>query len=442
MDIQLEKNSSTEALIKIKLKEADYQSKLTEKLKSYSKKATIKGFRPGKVPLSLIEKMYGKSIMVEEINKILVDSLKEYIKENDVKIIGDPLPNNEMAQDIDWDTQKEFDFEYSIGLIDDFKYNLEFKIDKYEITVEKEVLDEALDKLKEQYGKMTNPEVSEDGDSIFGTLAQEASETSKDGLIAIDKVSKNLQKSFIGIKKDDVIKVDIQELFDDEKDLVEVIGLSDEEVKALNGEFEFTVKNVNRVEHAEMNQEFFAKIFGEEKVKTEEEFIEEYTKTFEKNYDQESEYLLAHQIQEKILKETEINVPEKFYKKWILATNEGISEADLDKDFEHYVRDLKWTLIKNDIAKDNDDVKIEYVDTVNYTKKMFQAQFGGMELNAEMDKNIEVMANNYLQQNNGEHYMTVFNQLRSEKIMDVLKQKAEISVKKVTRKEFEKKAEK
>jgi trigger factor len=442
LDIQLEKNSSTEALIKINLKEADYQPKLTEKLKSYSKKATIKGFRPGKVPLSLIEKMYGKSIMVEEINKILVDSLKEYIKENDVKIIGDPLPNNEKAQGIDWDTQKEFDFEYSIGLIDDFKYNLEFKIDKYEIKVEKKVLDEALDKLKEQYGKMTNPEVSEDGDSIFGTLAQEASETSKDGLIDIDKVSKKLQKSFIGIKKDDVIKVDIQKLFDDEKDLVEVIGLSEEEVKALNGEFEFTVKNVNRVEPAEMNQEFFDKIFGEGKVKTEEEFIEEYTKTFEKNYDQESEYLLAHQIQEKILKDTKISIPEKFYKKWILATNEGISEADLDKDFENYVRDLKWTLIKNDIANDNDDVKIEYVDTVNYTKKMFQAQFGGMELNDEMDKNIEVMANNYLQQNNGENYMNVFNQLRSEKIMDVLKQKAEISVKKVTRKEFEKKAEK
>lgn len=352
------------------------------------------------------------------------------------------MPNNEKAQGIDWDTQKEFDFEYSIGLIDDFKYNLEFKIDKYEIKVEKKVLDEALDKLKEQYGKMTNPEVSEDGDSIFGTLVQEASETSKDGLIEIDKVSKKLQKSFIGIKKDDVIKVDIQKLFDDEKDLVEVIGLSEEEVKALNGEFEFTVKNVNRVEPAEMNQEFFDKIFGEGKVKTEEEFIEEYTKTFEKNYDQESEYLLAHQIQEKILKDTKISIPEKFYKKWILATNEGISEADLDKDFEHYVRDLKWTLIKNDIANDNDDVKIEYVDTVNYTKKMFQAQFGGMELNDEMDKNIEVMANNYLQQNNGENYMNVFNQLRSEKIMDVLKQKAEISVKKVTRKEFEKKAEK
>ena len=128
MEIQLEKNSSSEALIKINLKESDYQSKFKEKLKSYSKQANIKGFRPGKVPISLIEKMYGKSIMVEEINKMLVDSLKKYIKENDIKIIGDPLPNNDKANEIDWDTQKEFDFEYNIGLIEDFEYKTEFKI--------------------------------------------------------------------------------------------------------------------------------------------------------------------------------------------------------------------------------------------------------------------------------------------------------------------------
>lgn len=441
MDIQLEKNSGPEALIKINLKEADYQPKFKEKLKSYSKQANIKGFRPGKVPMSLIEKMYGKSIMVEEINKILVDSLKEYIKENDIKIIGDPLPNNEKAQEIDWDTQKEFDFEYSVGLIEDFDYKLDFKINKYQIKVEKKVLDEAIDNLKEQYGKMTNPEVSVAGDSIFGTLAQPSTEFSKDGLIYIDKVAKKIQKTFIGLKKDDSVKIDIQKLFADEKDLVEMTAMSDEEVKGLSGEFEFTVKNVNRVEPAEMNQEFFDKIFGEGKIKSEEEFIKEYTKIFEENYDKESEYLLAHQIQEKILKDTKMEIPEVFYKKWILASNQEIKEEDLEKDFEHYVRDLKWTLIKNRIFEES-DVKIEYADIVDYTKKMFQAQFGGMELNDEMSQNLEVMANNYLQQNNGEHYMNVHNQLRTEKIMDILKQKVEISVKKVTREEFEKKAEK
>ena len=441
MDIQLEKNSGTEALIKINLKEADYQPKLKEKLKSYSKQANIKGFRPGKVPVGIIEKMYGKSIMVEEINKILVDSLKDYIKKNDIKIIGDPLPNNQKAQEIDWDTQKEFDFEYNIGLIDEFEYKLGFKITKYQIKVEKKVLDEAIDNLKEQYGKMTNPEISEAGDSIFGTLAQASSEFTKDGLIYIDKVAKKPQKSFIGVKKGDVVKADIQKLFTDEKDLVEVTGLSDEEAKSLSGEFEFTIKNVNRVEPAEMNQEFFDKIFGEGKIKSEEDFIAEYTKIFEENYDKESEYLLAHQLQEKIIKDTKIEIPEGFYKKWILASNQEIKEEDLDKDFEHYVRDLKWTLIKNKIFEDN-EVKIEYQDIVDYTKKMFAAQFGGMELNEEMSKNMDVMANNYLQQNNGENYMNVHNQLRTEKIMDILKQKVEISVKKVTREEFNKKAEK
>jgi len=441
LDIQLEKNSGTEALIKINLKEADYQSKFKEKLKSYSKQANIKGFRPGKVPLGIIEKMYGKSIMVEEINKILVDSLKEYIQKNDIKIIGDPLPNNEKAKEIDWDLQKDFEFEYNVGLIDDFEYKLDFKINKYQIKVEQKVLDEAIDNLKQQYGNMTKPEVSEAGDSVFGTLTQASSEYSKDVLIYIDKVLKKLQKSFVRIKKDEVLKFDIQKLYTEEKDLLELTALSEEEVKELSGEYEFVVKNVNRVEPAEMNQEFYDKIFGEGKVKTEEEFITEYTKIFEENYDKESEYLLAHQIQETILKDTKLEIPEAFYKKWILASNNEIKAEDLDKDFEHYIRDLKWTLIKNRIFEEN-EVKIEYADIVEYTKKMFQAQFGGMELNDEMSQNLEVMANNYLQQNNGEQYMNVHNQLRTEKIMEILKQKVQISVKKVSREEFEKKAEK
>ncbi len=441
MDIQLEKNSSTDALIKIRLKEADYQSKLKEKLKSYSKDANIKGFRRGKVPVSLIEKMYGKSIMVDEINKILVDSLKDYIKNNDIKIIGEPLPNNEKAKEIDWDSQREFDFEYSVGLIDEFDYNLEFKINKYQIKLDKKVLDKAIEELKEQHGKMINPETSIQDDSLFGTMTQTSSEFNKDVLLSINKISKKLQKSFIGVKKEDEISFDIQILFDGKKDLIEISGLSEEEISTLNGEFNFKIKNVNRVEPSEMNQEFFDKIFGKDKVKTVEEFIEEYSKIFEKNYDQESEYLLAHQIQEKILKDTKLNIPQEFYKKWILATNNELKAEDVEKNFEHYVRDLKWTLLKNKIADDN-KLNIEYVDTVNYTKRMFQAQFGGMELNDEMDKNIEVMANNYLQQNNNENYMNIFNQLRTEKIIEVLKQKAEISIKEVTQEEFNKKAEK
>jgi trigger factor len=140
--------------------------------------------------------MYGKSIKVEEINNILVESLKDYIKKNDIKIIGDPLPNNEKAEEIDWDKQTEFDFEYSVGLIDNFDYKLDFKINKYEIKVEDKVVNDAIDELKVRYGKMTNPEVSEAGDSIFGTLSQESSDFSKDGLVEIEKVAKSCKKTF------------------------------------------------------------------------------------------------------------------------------------------------------------------------------------------------------------------------------------------------------
>ena len=441
MDIQLEKNTGTEALIKVKLKVDDYQPIVKEKLKDYAKKATLKGFRPGKVPLSLIEKMYGKAVRAEEINKILVDAVMKYIKDNDIKIIGDPIPNNDKVKEIDWDSQTEFDFEYAIGLVDDFKYDLNFKITKYAIKLDKKEIDRTIEELKQRYGKMTNPEVSEEGDSLFGTLAQKSSEFSKDCLIEIGKVAKKFQKKFIGLKKGDVIKFDIQKLFKESADLEAVTGMTDDEVKNLQGEFEFTVKNVNRVIPAEMNQEFFDKIFGEGEVKSEKEFIEKYTEIYKKNYDDESEYLLSHQIQEKLIKDTKIELPEGFYKKWILATNEQLTEEELEKDFEHYLRDLKWTLIKNKIAADH-DIKVEYQEVLDKTKNLYKAQFGNIDFSGELEKNLEVMANNYLQENNGENYYQIYNQLRTEKIMDVIKQNANITVKEVTRDEFSKKAEK
>ncbi|NJN27608.1 MAG: trigger factor [Cyclobacteriaceae bacterium] len=440
MDIQLEKNSSTEALIKINLKVSDYQSNFKEKLKTYSKQASIKGFRPGKVPIALIEKMYGKSIMVEEINKILVDSIKDYIKTNDIKIIGDPLPNQEKAQQIDWDKQEEFEFEYRLGLIDNFDYNLNIKVDKFEIELDEKEVAENLKNLREQYGKMTIPEVSAEGDSLFGLLVQESTGFDENVLIEINKVSATMKDSLIGLEKEAEVKIDIHKLFDDQNELEEVLNISAEAISELSGEFTFTVKNINRNEAAELNQEFFDRVFGNGKVTSEEQFMEEYSKIYKENYDKQSEYLLAHDIQEKIIEETTVDVPEQFYKDWILAGNPQIGAEELEENFKHYLKDLKWTLIKNRIASDN-DVKIEYEEAVAQTKKMYMAQFGGMSLSEEMDKNLEVLANNYLQQKEGQNYMNMYEQIKTEKIIDIIKQKADISVNKVTLEEFNKKGE-
>ncbi len=440
MDILLEKNAGTEAVIKVSLKESDYQSKLKEKLKSYSKQAQIKGFRPGKVPMGLIEKMYGKSIKVEQINEILVESLKEYIKKNDIKIIGDPLPNNDKMIDIDWDTQKDFDFEYSVGLVDDFKYDLKVKVTKYEIEVNEKDLKKVIGELQERYGKMTNPAVSGETDSVFGTLAQESSLFSKDCLVDIKAVNKKSQKKFIGISKDDIVKVDIQKLFEALNDLEVATDLSTTEAEKLTGEFTFTVKNINHVEPAEMNQEFFDRIFGEGKVKTEEEFIAEYKKIFQENHAADSEYLLTHELQKALLNEVEINIPEAFYKRWIQATNPELNDDSIETNFSQYLRELKWTLLKNRIASDN-DIKIEYADVVAQTIRMFARQFGIAEVTEEMSKNLEAVAANYLQQKDGQNYMNVYNQVHTERVMDIVKQNANLKIKKVTREEFNKVAE-
>ncbi len=440
MDIQFEKQTPAEGLIKIKLKEDDYQSKFEEKIREYKKSISLKGFRPGKVPAGLIKKMYGKSILVEEINKLLVDSINNYIKENDLKIIGDPLPNNDKTGTIDWDNDKEFDFEYQVGLIDDFTYDLDsVKATKYEIKIDKKELDEIIENLRKQYGKMSTPETSEEGDSIFGTLSQESSDFSLDTLLATDKVLKKHLKKFIGLKKDDTVTFEIQGLFKEEADLVQFIQKTPEEAKEVKGKFTFKVKNISRTEPAEMNQEFFDKIFGKDQVKTEKEFIDKYTELLRENYDKESGYLLSNDLQKKLIDSIKINLPEDFYKKWLLASNQGLNEAELEKDYEHYLRDLKWNLIKNKIGEDH-KIKVEYQDVLERTKEFFRQQYGLYNTkDEEADKSLEILANNYLQENKGEHYMNIHSQVKTEKIMEMVKEKAKISVKKISKDEFNKK---
>jgi len=437
LDITLDKSSNTEALIKIKLNEDDYQKNYNEKLKEYSKKASIKGFRPGKVPSSLIKKLYGKSILAEEINKLLVKSVNDYLKENDIKIIGDPLPS-ETEDEIDWDNQKEFEFEYNIGLVDDFNLDLNIKDTRYKIKLAKKEFEENVDNLRKQYGKMTNPEVSEDGDSIFGSLTLSTDESfSKDSILYLDKLAKKQKPKFTGVKKDDKIALDLKSLFEDKTDLEVFTNKSEKELKEIKGDFTFIVKNINRVEKADLNQELFDKVFGKDVVKNEEEFLSKYQAIIEDNLNRESEYFLNHQLQKSIIDKTKVDIPSDFYKKWILKTQENVSADELEKDFEHYLRDLKWNLIKNKISEEY-KVKVENEDVIEKTKALFKEQFGS-QLNEEMEKNLDVFASNYLNQNDGENYYNIYNQVRTDKIMNAVKENVKITDKEVNRAEFEKK---
>ncbi|HYG01618.1 MAG TPA: trigger factor [Chryseosolibacter sp.] len=440
MEITLNKKNNTEGLIKIKLTEGDYQPHVEEKVKDYARKANIKGFRQGKVPSGVIRKMFGKSILVDEINHLLSHKLSDYIKENKLKIIGDPLPNHDKTRDIDWEGQKDFEFEYQIGMVEDFSYDLssKAKVTSYKIEVDEKVINDTLSDLKKRFGNVSYPETSEDGDNLYGELVSKDDVVKKEhAFIAIEKVDKKEQKNFTGKKKDDVVVFDIEKAFPDKEVRVQLTGALENDAD-INGEFSFTIATISRTEPAELNQELFDKVFGKEAVNTEEAFVTKVKETVAENYKRETDHFLDHNIEDYFIANTSINIPDDFLKNWLKVSSKGeLTDEVIEKEYKDYVRGLKWDLIKTKIAEDN-AIKVEADEVRNKAKDLILSQFGGQAFAEQLGDRMDAIADNYLQNENGQNFMKLYNQLRGEKIVNLVKEKITLNEKKVSVDEFKK----
>lgn len=440
MEITLDKKSSTEALIKISLKETDYQPKVEQKVKDYSKKVDVKGFRKGKVPKSIIENMYGKSILVDEINHLISHSLTDYIRENKINIIGEPLPNREQASTIDWDTQKEFDFEYNVGMVDDFKLDLsrKMKVTQNEIKVGKDIIDETVNNLKDQYGTMTNPETSAEGDSLFGEFTQVDGEIKTTGLLDLTTLDKKATKPFMNVKTGDKITFDILKTLKNEEAVAQLLGLEAAEASTVKGDFVLEIKNVNRKEPAEINQEFFDKIFGKDVITDEKGFLGKIEDSISANYQKESEYLLERDVRDYLVKKIKIETPNEFLKEWLLISNEGkVTKEQIDNEFDLYLDELKWSLIRNKITSEN-DLKVEDEDIKAKAKLVLADQFGGPAILDQLGDKMDEFTESYLQANDGQNYSTIYNQVMADKVFGFLKETINITEKKVSLDDFRK----
>lgn len=444
MDITLDKKSSTEALIKITLKETDYQPTVEEKVKEYARKASIKGFRPGKVPAGLIRKMYGKSILVEEVNRLLSESVNSYIKDNKLNLIGEPLPNLEKAEQVNWETQKEFEFDYEVGLVDEFNYDLseKVKLTNYLIDLDKKTLDETLDNIKEQFGKQVNPETAEEGDDFMGTLTAADGDLTNEGVIKFDYLSKSGQKKLLAAKPEKEVKLNIEKDFTDAHAVSHALNISEDEAKELKGTYLFNLDKINHMEPADLNQELFDSVFGKDAVKDEKEFIAKVKETVEGNYNRETGFFLNRNIQEELVKKTKIEIPEEFLKHWLLRTNEGkLTEEDIDREIGEYIESMKWDLIKNKIAEDN-EINVEHEDVVDRAKLMILEQLGGPGAAEQLKDHMDAFADNYLKAENGQNYMRLYQELRDDKIFELAREKTTIKDKKISVDEFKKIVEK
>ncbi len=439
MEISLDKHAINEASIKIKLNEADYQPKVDAKIKEYARKANIKGFRPGKAPFALIKNMYGTSVLVEEINQMLSSSLNDYLKKQEFRVVGDPLPKQESAEDIDWKKQKEFEFEYKIGFVEGLSIPIDenLKVKKFQVEVSNEEVQEALGNIKKQYGKMTNPELSEGGDYLYGDLKAKNGSLEKSVSLPIEKMDGRTAKKFIGVEKEAEITFDPSKAFKVE-DLADLLDISNEEAEAIEGDYTFTVKNINRTEEASLDQELFDKVLGEGQVSSEEDFLAKIKEIIGENYNKEAEVFTQEEIKKSLLEKADIQLPEEFLKEWLIRSNEEkVSEDEVKKEYPAYARHLSWALISNKIAEEN-EIKAEHDEVVEKTKQMIRENLASSGMMGQMEDNMDMFVNNYLQGKDGQNYMQMLTSVQNDKVLAFVLEKAAVEEETISPEEFKK----
>ena len=441
MNITLDQKDNANAAIKVTLGEADYQPRVDKKLKEYTKNASIKGFRPGKVPSGMIKKMYGKSILIEEINKLLGESVDGYIKENKLAIVGDPLPNQDEAANIDWETQQEFSFSYDIGMVPDFTVDLgKLHLTRHEIEIADQDIEDSVENLRTRNGTYINPDQAEADDLLMGTLTQVGGEFRKENAyVFLKRVKEAAKASFIGAKKGDAIVFDIQNTFDDADSVRMMTQLPQEQASTLTGDFELAVTEIDRQVPAEMNEEFFKKVHGEE-VTTEELFRSRLRTDMEKLYAKEVENRLTRDIQEQLVDTTEIELPNEFLKRWLKISNKEVSEEDIEKDFGTFIKGLKWTVIKDKIAKEN-DLKVEHEEVNEQAKASFKEVYSFLGTDTpENEALLTQLTDNFLKAEKGQNYMNTFQRVFTDKVAAFVKGSVPVAITKISAGEFNKQA--
>lgn len=441
MDITLEKASDTNASLKIVLTPDDYKPEVDKKLKDYGRKVQLKGFRPGHVPASLIQKMYGKSILVDEINSMLSKTVSEYIRENKLQVVGDPVPNREEADAIDWDNQTDFAFSYTLGLASEFDidFNDLPSVNQYDIQAGEAEVNSTVADLQQRFHTHTHGDEVADGDTIYGELKQVNGDFTAKTAFPMNQMAEEAKPTFIGKKKGEVVTFTLEQAFPDEKARANATGVKKEEAAELTGEFTFEIDDVTRHVPAELDQEFFDKVLGVGAVESEEQFREKVIEIIKGNYARESAQLLRLDIEKMLLDNTPILLPDEFLKNWLLEVNEGkFTPEQIDEQYGDFTKSVKLQLIKNKIA-DKADIKVDFEEVLEVTRQMVREQFGFMNSeDDEMNKTIDRIARNYLldEKNNGQNYTSTFNRVFDDKVIDYAKSQLTITSQDVTVDEF------
>ena len=409
----------------------DYADSRKKRLAEFRKKAEIKGFRKGMVPMSLVEKMYGQNALVDAVNDVISEGLNNYIHENNLRVLGEPLPSEEHIQN-EWEAGKEFTFKFDLALNPEVSFELsqEDEVTYYTITVTEAAKKEMRDNLLRQYGSLENGEAAKEEDFIIVDFEQ--GDMKVEGTyVALRNVAEAARKSFVGVKSGDVLDVNVNEAFENETDRASMLKVGKEELAAMDPMFKMTVQAVKTFVNAPMVEETFEKIFG---VKTEAEFEAKIEERIRAEYAQEADFRFSKDAKTFLLEKANVTVAEKFLKRWIYVINDGkFTMEDIEKDWDLFIVDYKWQMVRN-FLMEKYGVKVEEADLLASAKGFAAYQFAMYGMNNVPEEQLEAFAKNILSQE--EQGRRILDQVENEKTFAAVREVVTLKKKKISVEKF------
>lgn len=446
MNISKKDIDQNNAVITISVTKQDYAEKVEKSLRDYRKKANMPGFRPGNVPIGLIKKMYGKAVVAEEINNLVSQGLADFIEENNLPILGQPLPNEEDPAEFDFETQESFDFHFDVGLAPEFEveFNRFSSVPFYDITVSEEMIENQIKSYTSRFGKYEQVDMVEAKDMVKGKLTELENGDVKEGGISVDDavltpdyMKDEEQKSlFVGKNKGETVVFNPLKAFENETEISSLLKIKKEEVKDVTSDFQLEISGITRYEEGEVNQELFDKVYGEGTVSSLDEFKEKITANIKESLTADSLYKFNIDARQAVVSEfKDLQFPEAFLKRWLLENNKELTPEKIEEDYPKMIEDLVWQLAKDKIAKAN-EIKVEMSDVEEYGRKVAKAQFAQYGMVGLGDEILDNYVKDMMKKE--ETVRNFIDRAAEEKVLAVIHQNVKLDEKQISIEDFNK----
>jgi trigger factor len=452
MNITRENIDALNAVLKLSFTEEDYAENVSKTLKDYRKKANIPGFRPGMVPMGMVKKMYGKAVLADEVNKLMSQSLSNYLVEEKLPILGEPLPSTQEQTPMDFDNDTEFEFLFDVALAPEVNVELsgEDTVAYYEIDADDELIDQVVESHKGQNGKMQEVDAIEEGtENLRGDFAQlgakgqvlKTGHKADDVLVALGVVKdEELKEKMKGAKVGDSFSIDVEKSFPNEADRAAMLQVDKEALAEMKQNFQYTITKVERFMPAEVGQELFDKVYGEGTVANEEEYRAKVAEEIKTNFGASSDFKFGQDLKAHLINKLGLELPTAFLRRWLKAANadnENLTEEVFEREYPMFEETTKWQLIKDAIYKAN-NMSIEQEELEAEAIKGIKAQFAqyGMPADSIPEENLKQYAGEMLQKE--DERRKIWDNLFESKVVSFAKEQVSLDIKTVNREEFEK----